>query len=134
MIWRIALAATMIGIFVYCGVEAIAQSVMNQYTCTVTSVTSASVPTVIMSPGRVTTWAIHVEASPALDNVKIFPYNGTPPTAVPSPDIGMERPSGSDWTDSITCDNSSCRDAMGQGWVGYLQGGSTATKVDVCTR
>ena len=134
MIWRIGLLITIIGNFAYCAVTAIAQSVMNSYTCTTTSVSSATTPTIIMSPGLMTWFNIHVEASPAADPVKVFAYSGTPPTAVPSPEAAMERTSGSDFTDTVACNAPSCRNAIGRGWMGYLEGGSTATKVDACNR
>jgi hypothetical protein len=107
----------------------------TSYTCVDTSVTSATVPTSVFSPGRYTTWFVHAEASPASDPVRIFFYTGsTPPTAVPSPSAYMERPSGSDWWDQITCDQPSCNDAIGQGIGAYLASGSTATTIDVCGR
>jgi len=109
----------------------------NNYTCVDTSVTSASVPTSVMSPPatKITTWIAHVEASPASDPVRFFFYTGsTAPTAVPSPAAYIERTSGSDWTDAVTCSNPSCVGPIGQGIGAYLAGGSTATTVNVCYR
>ena len=105
------------------------------YTCLSTSVTSASVPAGIMSPGRMTAFFIHVRSSPAADPVLIFPYTGTTvPTAVPSPANVLERPSGSEFSDAVSCDSTTCKDAVGQGWAAYLASGSSAITVDACYR
>ena len=115
-------------------VYAAAPLVGHGYTCTVTSVTSATVPTVIMTPGTMSDWVMHPEASPASDPVRVFPYIGAAPTAVPSPAAYMEIPSGSYLTDQITCTAPQCLFAMGDGWAAVLAGGSTATNFDACSR
>lgn len=107
----------------------------TNYTCTDVTVSSATVPTSVASPGRITTWIAHVESSPASDPVRFIFYTGsTPPTAVPSPSAYYEVDSGNQWYDAITCDAPSCNDAIGQGMAAYLKSGSTATVIDVCTR
>ena len=105
------------------------------YTCVDVAVTSGTVPTVIASPGRVTTWIAHVESSPASDPVRfIFYKDSTPPTAVPSPAAYIEKDPGADIWDGITCNAPSCVDAIGQGVAAYLKSGSTAITVNFCSR
>ena len=112
-----------------------AQSTPNPYTCTTTTVSSSSSPVAIMTPARLTTWTIHVQSTPAADPVLVFPYVGnTVPSAVPSPEAAMERVSGSDWSDAVTCNAPNCSSNVGEGWAAVLESGSTATKVTTCTR
>ncbi len=130
---RIIILGVVLGLITAALVEA--DSTNNGYTCISTSVTSNSAPVGIMSPGRMTTFLIHVRSSPAADPVLLFPYVSTPvPTSVPSPAAVVERPSGSDFFDGVNCDQTSCVDAIGQGWAAVLAGGSTAITVDSCYR
>lgn len=93
---------------------------------TTTSVTSTSVPTVIQTPASMTTYQIENDAASA-NTIKIFPYRGTPPTAVPSPVAAYELAPGHTLTDAITCEATTCRNAMGTGWEAYLTASGSAT-------
>lgn len=111
-----------------------AQSTPNTYNCRTTSVTSATVPTAIMTPGRITTWSIHTRSGAAVSAL-VFPFMGaTAPTAVPTPTAVMEVPVGATWSDAITCNAPTCNDAIGQGWAAVLSSGSTAITIDACGR
>lgn len=112
-----------------------AQNVPHGYSCTMTSVSGASTPVAIMTPGQVTTWSIENSSTPGNDPVLVAPYTGASvPTAMASPEADMEIPSGTFWQDAISCSDPSCKEAMGQGWMAVLESGSTATKVRVCAR
>lgn len=101
--------------------------------CVQTSVTSASVPTVILSPAAITTYLLHAESGDAT-GVYYFFYQGTAPTAVPTPSPVMELSIGAYVTDAVTCGSQNCLDGMGPGIAAVLTTGSTAVKVDSCTR
>lgn len=121
------------GLIIY-AVQASGQQNPHGYTCTTTSVTSATVPTAIATPGEITTWIFHNESGSAV-SVKMFPYTGnTVPGAAPSPAAYMELTVGAYLPDAITCDSAACREAMGQGWAAVLATGVSASTVDVCTR
>lgn len=133
-LFKIIAGLALLCLFAGGAVVALAQT-NNNYTCVSTSVTSATVPTAIFTPNRITTWIAHARSSPAADPVLIFPYVGpTVPTAVPSPAGVMEIPSGSSVSDAVTCPASTCLDAIGEGWAAVLAGGSTGQTVDFCSR
>ena len=103
------------------------------YTCTTTSVTSATTPVAVATPGYETTFILHTESGAAVA-ARIFPYVGTLPTAAPSPAAYMEIPPGAFFPDAITCNAPDCRFAIGQGWAAVLATGVTAINVDECGR
>ena len=113
-----------------------AQTSPHGYTCNTVEVTSDTVPVSIISPsGNITAWYMQNMAIPGLSPVLVFPYNKTVPTAVPSPEADMEIPSGSSFSDSVTCNTPSCREAMGEGWAAVLEiPRNPATTLRACVR
>lgn len=103
------------------------------------TVSSSSSPVVIIPPGYMSTWFIkpHATYSPCSAGVVIWPYVGSStPTAVPTPGSPgtpggvTELAAGQTASDIVSCDNNSCRNAIGQGWAVALASGSTACLVD----
>lgn len=116
-----------------CASLALAQNnTYRNYTCVSTSVTSATVPVAVMTPGLMQSWILHVRSTPASDPVLLFPYTGALPGTAPAGVI--ERASGTDFADQITCNAPDCRYAVGSGWGAVLASGVTATTVDACNR
>lgn len=112
-----------------CGTGAVIVEGQSSYgipVITTTAVTSTSVPTVIMTPGAMTTFVLKNRAASA-NSVLVFPYRGTPPTAIPSPAAAWELAAGVPLPDAVTCPASSCLNAMGVGWEAYLATSGSAT-------
>lgn len=135
--WLPILALPVLVICGYLHQQVSAQNISHNYTCTTTTISSASSPVAVMTPGQST--MIFMEnaaaAAPNTNPVLVWPYTGTTvPAATPSPKGWMEIPSGAWFVDSVRCDSPSCFEAIGQGWAAVLESGSTSTNVSVCTR
>lgn len=122
----------LLAVAAYGATQAYAQAWNLKYTCQTTSVTSSTTPVNILPVNPMTTWTCHARSG-AL-GVLAFPYAGTIPTAVPSPAAIVEIPAGANLSDAVTCDNNTCKDAIGEAWAAVLTTGSTPVTVDCCFR
>ena len=96
------------------------------------TVASTTVPVSVIPPARMTTFEITDWDSTI--GALCFPYAGpTVPTAVPSPSPEHRVAPSSEFTDAVTCDATTCTDAIGQGWACVIQS-SGSISVDGCYR
>lgn len=104
----------------------------NNYTCKTTSVTSSTVPVIILPNGTMTTWIIkeRLEATVA---VFAFPFTGVvAPGSAPA--NVFELSPGQPFPDQVNIATASGFSAVGQGWAAVLATGSSAMTVDACYR
>lgn len=112
------------------GASAFAAGYNTQYTCQDTTIASSTVPVNVLPAAFMSTFCI---SNPSGNGtVLVFPYTGSIPGAVPSGVIDI--PAGGKFCDQVTCDNNTCRDAIGEAWGVALATGSTSTVVHACYR